>query len=110
MVDQWGEAKKAGQLMQGQRSWEYKQDKGRGGRILKVGVTARCVNLLEEAQPLWLVAARISGKESWYLLTSKPITSVAKAWEIVFAYAKRWEIKEFWRYSKSELGIESPRL
>lgn len=60
------------------------------------------MNLLEEAQPLWLVAARISGGEPWYLLTSEPITNAADAWEIVFAYAKRWEIEEFWRYSKSE--------
>jgi hypothetical protein len=65
---------------------------------------------LNEAQPLWLVAARVKGKESWYLLTSEVVPNAEKAWEIVFAYAKRWEIEEFWRYTKSELGIQSPRV
>lgn len=110
LLDWNGEEKKAGKMMTGQRSWEYKMVSGRGGRRLKIGVTARCVNLVNEAQPLWLIAARVQGKESWYLLTSEVVPNAEKAWEIVFAYGKRWEIEEFWRYSKSELGIQSPRV
>ena len=32
------------------------------------------------------------------------------AWAVVLAYARRWQIEQSWRYNKSELGCESPRL
>ncbi len=32
------------------------------------------------------------------------------AWNVVFAYARRWQIEMTWRYNKSELACESPRL
>jgi hypothetical protein len=31
-------------------------------------------------------------------------------WAIVLAYARRWQIELVWRYSKSELAFESPRV
>lgn len=45
-----------------------------------------------------------------YLLTNLKITSARKAWTIVFCYARRWQIEAAFRYSKSELALESPRL
>jgi hypothetical protein len=61
--------------------------------------------------PLWLVVARRGrGQEPWYLLTSEPIQSVEHAWRIVDSYARRWQIEMSWRYGKSELAMESPRL
>ena len=32
------------------------------------------------------------------------------AWKVVFAYARRWQIEMSFRYGKSELAMESPRL
>jgi|SRR6187402_131919 len=60
---------------------------------------------------LWLVVCRRGdGKEPWYLLTSEPIQSVADGWRMVMAYARRWQIEQCWRFNKSELAMESPRL
>jgi len=63
------------------------------------------------AQQLWLVVARQGkGRDPWYLLTSEPIRTVADAWRIVYAYRRRWQVETTWRYSKSELAMESPRV
>jgi len=35
---------------------------------------------------------------------------VDDAWRVVLAYARRWQIEMCFRYNKSELGLESPRL
>lgn len=45
-----------------------------------------------------------------YLLTSLPIHSPTQAWEICFSYMHRWKIEQAFRFGKSELAIESPRL
>src|SRR5690606_29845801 len=46
----------------------------------------------------------------WYLLTNEKIKSLEDAWAIVFIYARRWQIEMTYRYSKTELAMESPRL
>lgn len=48
------------------------------------------------------------GCEPWYLLTNEPIRSLDDAWQIVFAYARRWQLETTFRYSKTELAMESP--
>lgn len=61
--------------------------------------------------PLWLVASRPGkGLEPWYLLTNEPIACPQDAWDIVFAYARRWQIEGCFRFNKTELAMESPRL
>ncbi len=50
------------------------------------------------------------GQPPWYLLTTEPIVTEQDAWNVVFAYARRWQIEMTWRYNKSELACESPRL
>ncbi len=45
-----------------------------------------------------------------YLLTSLDIESEALAWEIMYTYFHRWEAEQGFRFLKSELGLESPRL
>ncbi len=61
--------------------------------------------------PLWLVASRPGkGREPWYLLTNEPIETIQDAWDIVFAYARRWQIEGCFRFNKTELALESPRV
>jgi hypothetical protein len=60
-------------------------------------------------QPLWLVKARIK-KGVMYLVTNEPVKTAADAWEVFFAYRRRWRIEEFFRFNKCELVLESPRL
>jgi hypothetical protein len=57
------------------------------------------------------VVARLGDeREPWYLLSNDPIHTLAEAWAVVLAYARRWQIEEVWRASKSELAFESPRV
>ncbi|WP_018618801.1 transposase [Spirosoma luteum] len=61
--------------------------------------------------PLYLIVSRPGkGHTPWYLLTNEVIDSVESAWQMVFAYARRWQIETAFRYTKSELALESPRL
>jgi len=50
------------------------------------------------------------GHAPLYLLTNLPVQHVNKAWRVVFCYARRWQVEAAFRYSKSELALESPRL
>jgi hypothetical protein len=110
-----GEKRPAWQFTRGQRSWDerYLRDPHRN-QLFRVGVLAVCVAHADYAAPLWLVVARSpSGKgrrEPWYLLTNEPIETAEDAWRIVLAYARRWQIEMCFRYGKSELALESPRL
>jgi hypothetical protein len=62
-------------------------------------------------QPLFMVVSRPGkGKKPWYLLTNEPLETIEDAWQIVFAYARRWQIEMTYRYAKTELAMESPRL
>jgi len=45
-----------------------------------------------------------------YLLTSLLIDSPKLAWQIAFSYLHRWNIEQAFRFGKSELAMESPRL
>jgi len=51
-----------------------------------------------------------SGKHSMRLITNERIRSDEQAWEIFFAYTRRWQIETAFRYGKSELALESPCL
>lgn len=108
-------ARPAWHFTRGRRSWDEQQLwDPRRNQWFKVGVLAVCVAHPHHSAPLWLVVARsASGKsrrEPWYLLTNEPIETEADAWRIVRAYARRWQIEMCFRYCKSELAMESPRL
>jgi hypothetical protein len=63
------------------------------------------------AHPLWLVVSRPGkGRKPWYLLTNEPVLSKEDAWRVVLSYARRWQVEMSFRYQKSELAMESPRL
>lgn len=78
----------------------------------KTGILALPVSHPNSPQlTFWLVISRPGkGRSPWYLLTSEPIHSLDDAWDIVFAYARRWQIEMVFRFTKSELAFESPRL
>lgn len=112
LLDGWAEERKAWEIARGKRSWDYRWlYDHRSGTRQKVGVVAVSVTHPKHARPLWLVVARPGGRhEPWYLLTSDRIETAADAWQIVHAYARRWQIEMSWRYSKTELAMESPRV
>lgn len=61
------------------------------------------------AYQLYLIRVRVK-KKVGYLITNERIRTQEQAWEIVFAYRRRWQIELSFRYGKCELGMESPRL
>jgi hypothetical protein len=102
----------AWRITRGKRSLDYRQIWDARRRCWrKTGLFYLSVNHTRHQQPLWLVVARPGkGREPWYLLTNEPLTCLDDAWRIVVAYARRWLIETTFRYSKSELAMESPRL
>ena len=81
------------------------------GGFRKTGIVVVPVTHIEYDQPLWLVVPRPGkGRQPWYLLTNEPVASMEEAWRLVFAYTRRWQIEMTYRYSKTELAMESPRL
>jgi Transposase DDE domain len=60
-------------------------------------------------QQLYLVKVRVK-KEVMYLVTNLCVRTEEQAWEMVFAYRRRWQIELAFRYNKSELALESPRV
>lgn len=107
-----GDEMPAWQIARGQSTWDERQLwDARKHRLIPVGVLSMNVQHSQERGPLWLVVARRGkGQEPWYLLTNEPITNAEEAWKIVMAYARRYQIEMAFRFSKSELALESPRL
>jgi Transposase DDE domain len=110
--DSMGVRRPAWQMTRGLQAWDerYLRDAHRR-QVRKVSVLAVCLNHPDYAAPLWLVVSRHGrGREPWYLLTNEPIATEEDAWRVVLAYARRWQIEMAFRYGKSELAMESPRL
>ena len=99
-------------IARGKRSWEYRMLWDARRRCpRKTGVIALPVHLPEDDRQLFLVVSRPGyGRKPWYLITTEPIQNAEQAWQIIFAYARRWQIEMSLRFTKSELAFESPRL
>jgi hypothetical protein len=106
------QAKKAWELLRGKRSVDHKQIWDARRRCRRtVGIIFLPVHLPGDPRPLWLVASRPGpGHKPWYLLTDIPVLSAQDAWHMIFIYARRWSIEMTFRFQKSELAFESPRL
>ena len=77
----------------------------------KAGLYYTQVTHPETQQVLWLIVSRMGkGRSPWYLLTNQALTCHEDAWQVIFAYARRWQIEMAWRFAKAELAFESPRL
>lgn len=111
LLDDQGQLRKPGEISKGKRSWEHRLLWDARRRCQRqTGIIAFPVSDPTHQQPLWLVIARRKGQSPWYLLTSQPAHSSQLAWQIVYAYARRWQVEMTIRYNKCELAFESPRL
>jgi Transposase DDE domain len=111
LLDEQEQLRKPGELSKGKRSWEHRMLWDARRRCeRKTGVIAFPVFDPTHQQPLWLVVARPKNQSPWYLLTSEPAHTPALAWQVVLAYARRWQVEMAIRYNKAELAFESPRL
>jgi Transposase DDE domain len=112
LVNPQGKEQNAWKVTRGKRSLDHRQIWDARRRCWrKTGILFSPVKHPRLDDPLWLVVARPGkGREPWYLLTNQPVASVDDAWRIVFAYARRWQVEVTYRYCKTELAMESPRL
>lgn len=112
LTDEQGRERKAWEITRGKRSLDHRllwDARRRCQR--KTGIFFTPVFDKDHHQPLWLVVARPGlGHEPWYLLTNQLILTSEDAWQVVFAYARRWNIEMAIRFDKCELAFESPRL
>lgn len=111
LVDAKGK-RSSGQMCKGKRSQDFAMVRdARHHSERKMGILYFPVTHPQHPEtPLWLVVARPKDGNAWHFLTNLPITSLEDAWHIVFVYARRWQIEMVFRFLKSELALESPRL
>jgi hypothetical protein len=107
-----GQKQEGWKISRGRRSWNHRLVWDARRRCQrKTGVIAFPVHLPDDDRPLFLVVSRPGyGRKPWYLLTTEPVHTPEQAWQIVFAYARRWQIEMSLRFTKSEMAFESPRL
>jgi len=107
-----GQLRKAWECTRGKRSMDHRLIYDSRRRCQRdTGLVYLRVRLPDLPDWLWLVVARPGqGRTPWYLLTNDPIADLAAAWQVVFAYSRRWQVELSIRYSKAELALESPRL
>jgi len=112
LLDADGNSRLTWHLTRGKKGWDERTLwDSRRGKLVKMSVLAVCVcHPNHPGHPLWLVVARSPGRSPWYLLTSEAVTTAEQAWDVVLAYARRWQIEQTWRYEKSELAVQSPRV
>lgn len=111
LLDENDQSRKPGEISKGKRSWEHRLLWDAHRRCQRrIGIIAFPVSDSSHHQSLWLVVARRKNQSPWYLLTTQTINHPDDAWNVVHAYARRWQIEMSIRYNKSELALESPRL
>lgn len=99
-------------MVRGKRSWSYRLIWDARRRCQrKTGIIATPVHLPNDERQLFLVFSRPGvGRKPWYLITTEPVHNAEQAWQIVLAYAKRWQIEMSLHFPKAELAFESLRL
>ena len=112
LQDLLGRARPAWMLVKGKKTRQSRMVfDARNGQRSRRGVLCIPVRHPNYPGPLWLIVSRRGkGHEPWYLLTNEPADTPALMWKIVYAYARRWQIEMAWRFGKTELAMQSPRL
>jgi hypothetical protein len=112
LLDAQGNKRQAWRIAMGKRGWsqrtiwDSRRGQGVGSRVLALPVR----HPDHPERLLWLVVCRSKGRTPWYRLPADPISTDVDAWDVVFAYARSVHIEQTWRYDKSELAFQSPRV
>jgi hypothetical protein len=111
LVDAKGE-RTSGQMTRGKRSLDHRLVWDARRRCeRRVGILYFPVRHPKHPDaPLWLVVGRPKDGDAWHFLTNLPVESLDAAWHILFIYMRRWQVELAFRFLKSELALESPRL
>lgn len=109
-IDTLGQEKKLWQILAGKkyRAHQPIRDSHTGEKMM-ADLIWTPVRHPDDPSQLYLVKARVK-HQIWYLITNEPVHTEADAWDIFFSYKRRWQIETSFRYEKSELALESPRV
>ena len=114
LIDEQGRKKRVSRFSVGRRATSSKLvwDMVRKCQLKRSLLWQRCSHEDYADCPLTLIICRSGrkGRQPWYLLTNEPVENDQQAWKLVHAYARRWQIEQSFRFTKSELGMESCRL
>lgn len=112
LLDAAGNRRLTWKIAQGKRGWSQRWvwDARRARWVVATVLALQVAHPDHPQQTLWLIVCRSQGRSPWYLLTADPITTDEQAWQVVFAYMRRWQIELSWKYEKSELAFQSPRV
>ena len=112
LLDAAGNRRLTWKIAQGKRGWSQRWvwDARRARWVVATVLVLPVTHPEHPEQPLSLVVCRSQGRSPWYVLTPETITTDEQPWCVVFAYVRRWQIELSWKYEKSELAFQSPRV
>jgi hypothetical protein len=112
LLDAVGNRRLTWKIAQGKRGWSQRWvwDARRSRWVIATVLVLTVAHPDHPEQPLSLVVCRSQGRSPWYLLTAEAIATDEQAWQVVFAYMRRWQIELSWKYEQSELAFQSPRV
>ena len=114
LLDEKGRFKRASLFSVGKKATSSRQvrDMNRKCALRRSLLWMPCLHKEYPDFPLTLIICRPGkkGRQPWYLLTNEKINDDGDAWKLVHAYARRWQVEQSFRFSKSELAMESCRL
>lgn len=113
LIDEKGVEKHAWKFSIGRRSMDTTRVRNtQNNTMQKIGMLYR-----EVVHPDWpdqrlylLISRPAKNRRPWYLLTNVEINCSKDAWDVIFSYARRWKIEQVFRFAKTEMAMESPRL
>ena len=112
LLDALGNRRLTWKIAQGKRGWSQRMvwDARRASFVVATVLVLQVAHPTHPEQPLSLVVCRSQGRSPWYLLTAEIITTDEQAWQVVFVYMRSFQIELSWKYEKSELAFQSPRV
>jgi hypothetical protein len=112
LLDAAGNRRLTWKIAQGKRGWSQRTvwDARRARWVVATVLVLTVAHPDHPLEPLSLVVCRSQGRSPWYLLTAQTIHTDEQAWQVVYAYVRRWQIELSWKYEKSELAFQSPRV
>ena len=94
------------------KRWVWDKERKEKRRVSIAYTPVKCPDSELNNKQLYLVIARDAkkGRSPIYFLTDVPIDTNGMAWSILFSYMKRWDVEQVFRFGKTAMGMESPRL
>ena len=96
------------QAVQSRMVWDKERKKAK--RIIVAWAQVQHPEFPDQSLCLVIIRDKKNFNSPMYLLTNLEVLSSGQAWQIGFSYFHRWQIEQTFRFCKSELAMESPRL